>query len=102
MQDRTIARYGWVLIIVISLGEDVNKRLTDSPVGVDAIKDRMRDWDAEITHDSVNATVTFSGTVYATDFRRIDEEVSDVLYRMGASPNRVIVLNAVRGSRVAM
>lgn len=102
MENRTIARYGWTLVIVISLSEDANKRLTNAVLALADLKQRVREWDAEVKHDPAHATLTFTGTIYSPDFKNVDQEVSEVLYRLGASPNRVIVLSAVRGSRVAL
>lgn len=95
-------RYGWSLTIVVSLGEVVNQRLTDQVVTTGDLEKRVIDWVGRVTHDPEHATITFTGVIQAVSFRDVDQLVSDVLYSLGAAPDRVIVLSAVRGSRVVM
>lgn len=101
MENRTTSRYGWELTIVLALGDTINAELRQ-PERVVALCHRAERWRGKIEHNPEKSTITFTGTVYAPDFKDVDREVSDVLYALGAAPNRVVVLSAVRGNRVTL
>lgn len=102
MEMRATARYAWDLRVVLSLSEDASRRLTNGVLTLADVEQRIHIWNGEVTHDAEKKTLTFQGTVYGADFKNIDQQISDVLYALGAAPNRVIVLSAMRGRRVTL
>jgi len=102
MENGATGRYGWALTIVLSLGDTVNAELCDQPEKLDELKRRTLPWQGAIGHDPAHGTITFTGVVHARDFKNVDQQVSDVIYALGAAPNRVVVLSAVRGNRVTL